>query len=335
MYGLPSKFDNGRENVFRWLALTAGGMIILLVLGAWMALRPVGSAGADNVSFEIKAGDGFRIIAAHLADARLIRSRLAFEIYAYFTGNARHLKPGIYALSPTISSPGILSSLVSGVAREAEVTVPEGASIFDIDELLANAGVFPAGEFVRLAKERKLEGYLFPDTYRFYLKSSDDEIFAKFADNFIKRMTPVLPADPGKSRDAIIIASILEKEVPSDADRRIVAGILEKRLKNGIPLQVDASVCYGKRLTTGGKPCYPLNRLDTQTESPYNTYLHKGLPPGPIGNPGVSAVSAALSPLASPYLYYISDPVTKQTIFAKTLEEQEANQTKYLLQPTH
>ena len=120
--------------------------------------------------------------------------------------------------------------------------------------------------------------------------------------------------------------------MPDQNDQEIVAGIILKRLAEGIPLDIDATVCYAKLLgrpTSTAQAC-SLSPLDFKIESPYNTYLYKGLPPGPIGNPGTSAITAALHPQSSPYLYYLSDPATGKTIFAKTLDEQNQNRVKYL-----
>lgn len=298
-------------------------------------LRPVAATDTGKVYFEVRDKEGFLEISKDLASSRLVRSRLAFELYALLSVKARQLKPGTYELTPAMSTPEITRRLYLGIDREATATVPEGASALDIDSILASAGVLPAGKFLEIARRNNLEGYLFPDTYRFYLDANPEDVLAKFADNFKIRLAPLLPADQKKARDVLILASILEKEVATDSDRKLVAGILLKRLEAGMSLQVDATLCYVKREKNGQKPCYPITPLDTRIESPYNTYLHKGLPPGPIGNPGISAVLAVLSPVKSPYWYYISDPVTKQTIFAKTLAEQNANTSKHLENPTH
>ncbi len=317
-----------------WAVYAAFGFAAIVLLWTpWFLLQPAG-AGSLPADFEVQTGEGFRHIAGRLAAEHIIRSQFAFEVYAVMMGAAREFKPGIYQFSPALSSPSIIARLVSGIDREAEVTIPEGSSIYDIDSILSAAGIFPQGEFITLAKQHNLEGELFPDTYRFYLKSSDADIFQKFSDNFKKHLAPILPADPALARQVLIMASILEKEVQTAADQKIVAGILWKRLKAGMPLQADATICYAKR-AAGAKSCYPLTALDTAMESPYNTYLNRGLPPGPIGNPGVSAVLAALSPTSTPYWFYLTDPVTHQTIFAKTLAEQEANRAKYLTQSTH
>ena len=125
---------------------------------------------------------------------------------------------------------------------------------------------------------------------------------------------------------------MIQKEVASSTDEAIVTGILEKRLAAGMPLDIDATICYIKQQQnpTSTKGCYPLAANDYKIDSPYNTYLHKGLPPTPIGNPGADALQAALHPQSSTYWYYLSDPKTGKTIYAATLAQQQANQRKYL-----
>jgi UPF0755 protein len=157
-------------------------------------------------------------------------------------------------------------------------------------------------------------------------------VVGEFTDNFNVKALPLLNADSKNAQRDLILASILEKEVPSSTDQKLIAGILLKRLAAGMPLDVDATVCYAKLLEnpSPAASCYPLTALDFKIDSPYNTYLYRGLPPGPIGNPGVSAIVAAIDPVSSPYWYYLSDPKTGKTIFAKTLDEQTQNRVKYL-----
>ncbi len=214
--------------------------------------------------------------------------------------------------------------------RDVTVTIPEGYTARQIDALLAEKGITPAGSVTAIAVRDELEGYLFPDTYRFKKGTDPEAAVRRLRETFDLKAGPVLPADPVKAREAVIIGSMLEREVPDPADRRIVAGIIKKRLEIDMRLQIDATICYQKELTAGIAPCYPIMAVDLTSDSPYNTYLYRGLPPGPIGNPGVGALTAALDPQASPYWFYLSDPATSRTIFSRTNEEQEANRAKYL-----
>ena len=234
---------------------------------------------------------------------------------------------------------------------EAAVTIPEGSTMYDIDRILVNNGVLPSGEFVAAAEAHasasgtpSLEGMLFPDTYDFYLSADSSTVVQKLLDTFSAKAEPLFaaaqsqPATGTPSAGALtmeqelIIASLVQKEVPSSTDMAIVAGILEKRLASSTFLNVDATICYAKQVAapTSTAGCYPITAADLKMSSPYNTYLYKGLPPTPIGNPGAEAIQATLHPQSSTYLYYLSDPATGRTIYAVTLKQQEANQKKYL-----
>jgi UPF0755 protein len=233
-------------------------------------------------------------------------------------------------VSPAYSGALISFILTDAPESEATVTIPEGLTSVDIDRLLSAADVTAPGEFLKLVREKGLEGRLFPDTYRFYFGSAPQAVLDRFLANFEKRAAPLLAADPAHEGLNLTLASILEKEVPELEDRKIVAGLLIKRVAAKIRLQVDASICYAKEALHPEAPCEPITKLDKGIESPYNTYLHSGWPPGAISNPGVLAIEAALHPKDSPYWYYLSDPKNGKTIFARTIEEQVMNQLKYL-----
>lgn len=174
------------------------------------------------------------------------------------------------------------------------VTIPEGFNVRQIAERLNEAGLFSAEDFIKLAQ--KEEGFLFPDTYEFYGHAGPEEIILKMKENFERKVGPEV------SRDVIIMASLLEEEAKHDGDWEIISGILWKRLEAGMALQVDAEP---------------------------GTYDYPGLPPGPISNPGLDAVDAALHPAASPYWYYLSDKAGN-IHYARTFEEHKLNKEKYL-----
>ena len=189
-------------------------------------------------------------------------------------------------------------------SNEITVTIPEGFNLRQIGERLETLGFFSQSEFVAAAA--KEEGYLFPDTYRFYKKSRPEDIVAKMKENFSKKITPEILAEILRQKktlqDVIIMASLLEEEVKGTEDRKLVAGILWKRLKLGMGLQVDSAP---------------------------DTYRYRGLPPDPISNPGLDAILAAVNPAPSPYLYYLSGRDGK-THYAETLEGHALNKFKYL-----
>ncbi len=329
-----------------------GAAVLAAFLAAVFAydLRPAaagagsGAAGvagapvsAGQVIFSVTQGEGFREVVKNLGAMDLVRSPFATEAFALVSGTAFRIQPGLYRLSPSMSAPAILNTLAVGSANEATVAIPEGANLFQIDAALANALVLRPGVFARAALAGGDEGKLFPDTYRFFTGADAGSVIGKFIDNFNAKAAPLLPKSAAAAARDLTMASIVDKEVRTPEDQAIVAGILVKRIAAGMPLQMDATVCYAKLLAAsssvlaaGVPPCYPMTALDFKIDSPYNTYLYKGLPPGPIGNPGIAAISAVLHPQSSPYWFYLSDPKTGKTIFAKTLDEQAQNKVKYL-----
>lgn len=284
--------------------------------------------------FSVRAGERFRGIADRLEQEGFIRSSVSFKLLALFGGMMSDVKPGDYVIGPGERSGSILLRLVRGPEREATVVIPEGASVYDIDDILSRAGVLTAGSLVERVHTQGIEGRLFPDTYKFFYRSTPEAVIKTFLDNFARKAAPLLSSDPKEMKGQLILASLIEREVPDHTDRRIVAGILKKRLNAGMGLQVDATICYIKRAQNPAAPyngCYPLTPLDFKIDSPYNTYLYKGLPPEPIGSPGLSSLQAVLSPIATRYWFYLSDPVTKKTIWSETFEEHSNNRNEYLL----
>ncbi|PJA83305.1 MAG: endolytic transglycosylase MltG, partial [Candidatus Nealsonbacteria bacterium CG_4_9_14_3_um_filter_37_29] len=196
------------------------------------------------------------------------------------------------------------------------VTIPEGFTVKQIEERL---GLKLPGE--------NLEGFLFPDTYQFPPRVSGAEVVKKMRDNFDKKFTPYRNEVSGAGLtpfEIITMASLLEKEVKTKEDKELVSGILWKRLENKIPLQIDATITY----ITGQKTT-KISKEETQIDSPYNTYKYLGLPKGPICNPGLESILAAIYPKDSDYWYYLSTP-EGETTFSKTLEEHNYAKSKYL-----
>lgn len=291
------------------------------------------SYSAREGVFEISPGDGFSEIARRLEDGGFIRHALAFKALSVLTDTATRLKPGRYHLASDLSSIQVLDTLVAGSVPEVEVRIPEGASVYRVDAILAEAGIIRAGSLIDYAASTRpsIEGRLFPDRYRFFEGSEVVSVVRRMYDRFLEKAAPLLPADANEAQRILTLASILEGEVPDYEERRIVAGVLEKRVAEGMPLQVDATICYLKQVRAQEYvKCLPITRLDLDAESPYNTYLNKGWPVGPIGSPGAEAIRAAQDPSPSPYWFYVSDPNTRKTVFARTLDEHRMNRVKYL-----
>ena len=263
----------------------------------------------------IEKGKGLAEISGKLKKEGFIRSKYAFALYARALGKSKKIKYGKYLFNEPVSVFSLISRLTKGEFgfKPIKVTVTEGLTIKDISELFGDFENFDKEEF--LGKTGKLEGYLFPDTYLFLPFAEMEQIIGTMTDNFKNKA-----GDVGK--EIVIMASLIEKEVPNSDDRKIVSGILWKRLKLGMALQVDAVFPY-----ITGKQKVLLE--DLKIDSPYNTYLHKGLPPGPISNPGLDAIEAAKNPKETLYLYYLSGNDGK-THFAKTFAEHLKNKEKYL-----
>ena len=288
---------------------------------------------------EIKTGASFGEVIEELKTAGIIRSESIIKIYGLLTNQTGQIKPGRYILSSHISIPRLVGILAKGPA-ETSVLIAPGMTVKEIDEKLSAASVIEPNDLINfkfdslkndypwLKDAQSLEGFLFPDTYNFFSGSDINSVVRKLLDNFAAKVLP-FSGNGSNLLKTVNLASLLEKEVPGIQDRQLVAGILIKRLTAGMPLQVDASLiygkCYGKFLN-----CPPLQEADYKFNSPYNTYLYKGLPKTPIGNPGLEAIRAALNPQKSDYWYYLSDPKTQKTVFSKTLDEHNENRAKYL-----
>ncbi len=322
-------------------------LMLLLSLGTalFFFLLSSVSSGPDYQAFDIHSGMGFTDIAGELYAQGFIRSPRIFMVYGALTGAAHQLKPGSYLLSSGSSTPAILNVIEKGPTVDEEVTFPEGMTLKDIDFVLAERGILPKGSIARVSlKElkikypflnnaRNLEGFLFPDTYRFYKQGESRKVVEKILANFASKAQPLIVNNklPITNYQLLTVASLLEKEAPEYRDKQLIAGIIYKRIQLGMALQIDATITYAKCLgafMTCADPKVYRNDLDFQ--SPYNTYLHNELPPGPIGNPGLDSIKAALNPIKSDYLYYLSDSKTKKTIYSKTLEEHIDNRAKYL-----
>ena len=310
-----------------------------------------------KIKITIADGTEARLIAGKLKEKGLIRSKWLFLGWASVTGKMRDLKAGDYVFENSADIQNVIKRLYSGeeLPNERIIIIPEGWNLNNIGEYLESQKIETTKNFwdvtglphafsketetQKRLKERFLflnelpprlsfEGYLFPDTYRIFKNAPAEEMAAKMLDNFQKRITPDLISEIKRQNKTlfqiITMASLVEKEVPHDEDRAVISGILWKRFGLGMGLQVDATVSY---LT--GKKTTRITTEELTIDSPYNTYKYRGLPIGPISNPGLSAIRAAIFPKSSPYLYYLSTPEGK-TIFSKTLEEHNAAKTKYL-----
>ena len=255
------------------------------------------------------------------------------------------MQAGTYALSPNMNIPDILQTITGGkvIPNEVQITFPEGFTLEQIKQRLIESGVESASSFGdekidgfqvqykflgEVSSENSLEGFLFPDTYRFKKDVKEDEIIKKFLENFDKKLSPELRAEisrQGKTiYQVVTLASIVQQEALDAEEMPMIAGIFWNRLQKGMLLQSDATVDYAT-----GKKARQASSDDLKIQSPYNTYLYPGLPPTPICNPGIEAIKAAIYPQQTDYLYFLH-PLNSPAVYAKTLDEQNKNKAKYL-----
>ena len=299
----------------------------------------------QDKEFEITKGEGNSQIATNLKKEGLISGDWYFYYYIHTHGLLNKFLPGKYQINGNMSIPEIALRLTqeeSILPGYAKITFPEGWDSKKMAERLSANGL-PGENFLRIVQSppkslsgdfeylknvKSLEGYLFPDTYFFAKDIKAEGVAQKMLDNFDQKLNAEMREvikNQGKSiSDIIALASIVEKEVNNDEDRQIVSGIFWQRIKNGQALQSCATLAF---ILGENKKQYSI--VDTQIVSPYNTYQNIGLPPGPISNPGLSAIQAAIYPKKSEFNYFLSEPATGQTVFSKTLEEHNANKFKY------
>ena len=314
------------------------GFYILILAVALLLLAGVfgpmffTEATVENKEVRIERGMGALEIAELLETSGIIKQQAPFLLYVVLTGNRNRLQAGEYSFDGNYAPYEVADLLSEGfsLSREKTVTIPEGYTIKDIEAALEESGVEKVGDIesetpatwgdffsfvASIPSGSTLEGFLFPDTYRFEKEATNDVVVRKMLANFeVKTRELRAEADGAKADfyEVVILASILEKEVPPE-DMKRASGVLSKRLEAGMPLQSDATLVYGL-----GRP---IVRRDIDTfNSPYNTYKFKGLPPSPISNPGLAAIEAALKPEDNDFWYYLTRPDTGETIFSRTFQ---------------
>ncbi len=289
----------------------------------------------------IPDGATFQQVASLLERERLIRSRSAFVFLGRSQSADRRIQAGEYELSPAMLPADILAKLQSGQVVLHPITIPEGLTMAQIADLMAQRGIDRA-EFLRLTQDRAfigslginaatLEGYLYPDTYKFPRTVKAREVVQAMVDHLKGVMTPeiVMRAQELKmtEHEVLTLASVIEKETGAGAERPEISAVFHNRLKKRIPLQSDPTVIYGLPNFDGN-----IHKKDLSSPSPYNTYRVPGLPPGPIANPGIQAIKAALYPSGSHALYFVSRNDGTHH-FSATLTEHNEAVEKYQKRP--
>lgn len=323
--------------------------LVVAALAAYAVYVPIGpGAGTPDEKatyVDIAPGTGTQAIGAQLERAGVLRSRYAFDLLRLAKGGK--LIAGEYRFNHPAAAGEVYARMGRGDVYTIALTVPEGYNIFDIAQAAQAAGLARREDF--LAAERSqtgliadiepgaesLEGFLFPDTYRFPRTATPATMLAAMVRRFRQAARQLGIGAGGAGEVAVgelartvTLASLVEKEVSQDGERPLVAGVFENRLAKGMPLATDPSVIYAALLE--GRYRGTIYESDLQSASPYNTYRHAGLPPGPISNPGMAALRAAIDPARTDYLYFVAD-AQGHSVFSATLKEHAKQVEAYRL----
>lgn len=299
-----------------------------------LQLKPVSDQESYQI-FVIRPGQPVVQIAQNLKEAGLVKNALAFRLLVVQMGIGKSIQAGDFRLSPHLSAKDIATELTHG-AIDVWITFPEGTRVAEMAAIIEaklktpqnDKYQFDKEEFIELARE----GYMFPDTYLIAKDTTAGLVADRLRLTFDEKVGQDFKNSKDFSADEIIIlASLIEREAKTNEERPIIAGILVKRYNAGIALQVDATVQYAKGYDAASDSWWPqVVPEDYQSvKSFYNTYLHTGLPPGPIANPGIESIRAARNPSETNYLYYLHDSEGK-IHYAETIEEHSANIRQYL-----
>ena len=302
----------------RFLITLLALIVTGLLFGGFLVahIYTASSSNSNSVEVRVEQGEPFAAVVRKLSAQRVIPNEKLFSLWARLTGSDKKIQWGVYRFDPSLPPREVLHRLVTGKRVFLMVTIPEGLTIKEIAELLAKMQIADREKFLAAAedpellatlglKDKGLEGYLFPNTYQFTPITSEKEIIVTMAEHFRKASEPIwaqLGSGHKLSRhESITLASIIEKETGVEAERPLVSAVFHNRLKRNMPLQSDPTVIYGLKEFDGN-----LTRKDLKDQNPYNTYRIPALPPGPICNPSLASIKAALQPADVPYLFFVS-----------------------------
>lgn len=344
-----------RSSIVRIFLRTLLALFLLLIIaGGWVGWKayqliaiPV---GGSLTLVDIPDGSGVKQIGAILEEENIIASAYAFEWYVWFQKWGAELKAGQYKFDPSKALPAIAQQLREGgsESQEYQVTIPEGLKRTEIADLIAKKGYISAAEFLEATKQispemrialkiedapvdATLEGFLFPETYRFFKSATAEDVVERLVSQFQAEMTTevreAIEASGRSLYETVTLASIVESETHDADDQPKVASVFLNRLDIGMKLESDVTVLYAldKRDPT-------VTYEDLSVESPYNTYKYGGLIPAPISNPGITAITAVASPAETDFLFFVADIKTGKTYYSKTFEEHSALVRKYIEQ---
>ena len=298
-------------------------------------------AGQPATTIDIPPGTSVSGIGDILVRRGVIGSSLVFELYVRVHGLASKLQAGHYSVPGGASLADVVALLEHSRAHGVQVTIPEGLNSKQVAKILEAKGLFSAAEYEGAVAKggftedfltgrpptASVEGYLFPDTYEFDSKATAADVINTQLHRFGEQVPASLRSGATGHKltfdQALTLASIIEREARFPDDRPVISSVFYNRLEAGMPLQSDVTLLYAKGVVSGD-----LTEDDKKLDSPYNTYLHTGLPPGAICNPGLSSIKAALNPSTTDYIYFLADK-DGHVHFSKTLAEHEALQVKY------
>ena len=309
--------------------------VLALAAAGWMIFTPFGLSTETFV--EIEPGSSSTRIARQLEAAGIVRSQFAFDLYRWVRKGK--LKAGEYRFDHPAPLTEVYDRIARGDVYTVAVTVPEGATIFEVAARLEQAGIGTREEFLdqqgQLSglvadfdpKAKSLEGYLFPDTYRFPRRATSRQVAAAMVRQF--RLEAAQIGLKENVHEVVTLASLVERETALDAEKPLVASVFQNRLAKHMPLMTDPSVIYGLELEKQWRGT--IYASDLKRNTPYNTYLHAGLPPGPVANPGLPSLRAAMNPAQSNYLYFVAAGANPQgkSLFSETLEEHARDVSGY------
>lgn len=324
------------------LVLVAAALIGSGYLLLSLQLQPVDPSDPSVVEVRLPENSTARGVAALLAANGLIRNESVFLAYCRHKGLDKQLQAGMYEFDRSMSVPQLAALIAEGKVKSRSLTIPEGFTVEQIGELLcmekictaqqweealAQVGDYPYLPQAGASPEKRLEGFLYPDTYRIDEASTAQEIvammLARFSTVWNQEFAAQAKAKNIGVRDAVIVASLIEREARVPEERKRIAGVIYNRLQAGMPLQIDATIIY----SLGGHR-ESLTYKDLEVDSPYNTYQHAGLPAGPIASPGRESIAAALAPESNDYMYYVAKGDGSHQ-FSKTYAEHLAAKARY------
>ena len=330
--------------------MKAVGVLLLLVLIAGGAVgvvlyrraeEPYKAYQTTEQFVEIAPGSSTRAIGDALIGAGVVRDGATFRVALWRTGSARMLKAGTYRFDESMTAVDVVRKIAKGDTWVQRITFPEGLNMMEMARIFEQQKFGPTAAFLEAARNvepvasidpaaKDLEGYLFPETYSLPPKTTATKLVQLMTARFEQLFTAEMRAAAGtlglSVRQAVTLASIVEKETAQASERPIVAAVYLNRLKIGMPLQCDPTVIYA--MERSGHYSGNIRRADLEIDSPYNTYRYPGLPPGPIASPGLASLKAAVDPAPVDYLYFVSRNDGTH-VFARTLEEHNANVHKF------